>query len=108
MLDPDYARRVDTDVIFAIIAGSVSVAVTLVGLFSFWGENKRLKQARRLEREASFERAQTGYRALYRKFAKNYENAARAGEGFDTVRPDLYEDFYEAQTVGFTELKTAL
>jgi hypothetical protein len=67
------------------------------------GEIAKLKQARRDERERSFERAQTGYRALYIKFADDYERAVSNGK-FDVVR----RDFYEAQMVGFEPLKDAL
>ena len=88
----------------AVIAGAVSLGVAAVGLFSYKGEIKRLNAERRLERERSFERAQTGYRALYRKFAAHYEKAPSTEAEMDKVR----RDFYEAQMVAFRPLNDAL
>ena len=84
----------ETDLAVAVIAGGVSLGVAAIGFFHR-GEIRKLNHARRLERERSFEQAQTGYRALYRKFANHYENASSAGAEMDSK---VRRDFYEAQT----------
>jgi hypothetical protein len=66
----------DSAVGAAAVGGFFGIGGTMLGTYS---ESKKLKQERFTEREHSFEVAQVGYRACYRKFLDNI--AAYQGSG---------------------------
>ncbi len=103
-----YSRLVETQVVVALVgvAGTIGAALlTFAGTRRrYRGEIERLKHERDDERERQLESAQIGYRKLYEKLIKNFEEAERTGQGLDL----LHDNHIEAQLVGFKPVSTAL
>lgn len=88
-----------------VVGGAVVGAAgnSLRARYRYKGKLDSLKQERSAERARSFDKAKTGYRELYRKFACHYRAAVKTND-FEKV----LVDFEEAWGVGFKPLNAAL
>ncbi|HWM63659.1 MAG TPA: hypothetical protein VNP96_06680 [Solirubrobacterales bacterium] len=98
----------DAEIIIAVLGlvGTVggSIGSYLGARRKYKAEIERLEHERDEERERQLERAQVGYRKLYEKFMKHFEEAENADDG----RARLHDDYVEIQVVGFKPVCTAL
>ncbi len=87
-----------------------TVAAALIGLLSGYAtyryQRRHLSDERFAERETSYERAQSGYRACYRKFLVNVAACHGVGSGFrlegqgQVDVSTLLDNFWEASFTG--------
>lgn len=105
----------DSTVAVAIV-GLISTGLTHILTGKYVTEAERSKSAAEIarleverdqERERSFEKAQVGYRMLYRKFLKHAEEAAEQGPKSGAVSA-LEDDYREALIVGFKPVRDAM
>jgi len=97
-----------TEIIIALL-GLVGTVGGSIGSYlgtrrKYRAEIERLEHERDEERERQLENAQVGYRKLYEKFIKHFEEAESANDGLTR----LHDDYVEIQVVGFKPVCTAL
>lgn len=86
-----------------ILSGLIGGAVAaVVGLLGFKHEINKLQVERSLERERSFEKAQGGYRACYRKFIVNVSDGANV----DVLLDNFWEAIFCGDPIVIEELES--